>query len=64
MTRYVWADALNHAVRQVAGADGYSGTCLDRKPMSRAMLVGALHALSLEEREAILARFHPAAKQR
>jgi hypothetical protein len=54
---YVWADGIGHALRQVAIKDGYSTTCLDRKPVNPALVSGMLAALSAEDRAAILAQY-------
>jgi hypothetical protein len=55
--RYVWADGLGHALRQVALADGYSALCLDRKPVSKEAVAGMLAALSAEDRAALLTQY-------
>jgi hypothetical protein len=55
--RYLWADGLNHALKQVALADGYAARCLDRKPMNPGLVAGVLAALTAEERATILAPY-------
>jgi hypothetical protein len=55
--RYLWADGVSHALKQVAGADGYSARCLDRKPMNPAAVSGILASLSPEERANVLAPY-------
>jgi hypothetical protein len=61
--RYVWADGIGHALRQVATADGYTARCLDRKPMNPALVAGVLAALSPEERAAVLAPYLASGKK-
>src|SRR5262249_39092145 len=57
--RFVWSDGIGHALRQVAQADRYAATCLDRKPVNKQAVAGMLAALSPEERAALLAQYAP-----
>jgi hypothetical protein len=57
--RFVWADGIGHAIKQVAQADGYSARCLDGKPVNKEAVAGLLAAMSHQERDALLAQYLP-----
>jgi hypothetical protein len=57
--RYLWADGVGHALRQIALADGYAAACLD-KQVNKATLAAGLAALTPEERAILIAQYVPA----
>jgi hypothetical protein len=57
--RFVWADGIGHAIKQVAVADGYTARCLDGKPVTKEAVAGLLAAMSPQERDALLAQYLP-----
>jgi hypothetical protein len=57
--RFVWADGIGHALKQVAQADGYTARCLDGKPVTKEAVAGLLAAMSPQERDALLAQYLP-----
>jgi hypothetical protein len=58
--RYLWADGIGHALKQIAQADGYQAVNLDSKPMNPAAVAGILAAMSPEDRAILIAQYVPA----
>jgi hypothetical protein len=55
--RYLWAGGRDHAFRAAAAADGYTGRCIESKPVNPTAVSGMLASLSEDDRNAILAQF-------